>query len=324
MQLIRGLYNLRPEHKGSVATIGNFDGVHRGHEAVIKQLANEAERLNCKTTVITFEPLPQDFFLGKNAPGRLTPFRDKLIALEKLGVDQLLCLPFNQKLANLSAEDFIQQVLVGGLGIKSLVVGDDFCFGKNRTGDFSLLQKAGETFNFEVQNTETCSEHNERISSSRIRKLLETGKMQHAEQLLGRPYTMSGYVIEGDKRGREIGYPTANIRVGRRISPLRGIFAVEVNGIENHPLPGVCSIGTRPTVNYRGFLIEVHLLDFTGNLYGRRLEIAWLKKLRDEEKFKSVEMMVGQIEKDEADARKFFKNNIHRKDTENAKKNQKK
>ena len=307
MQLIRGVYNLRPEHKGSVATIGNFDGVHRGHQAVIKQLANEAARLNCKKTVITFEPLPQDFFLGEKAPGRLTPFRDKFIALEKLGVDQMLCLPFNQKLASLSAEDFIQQVLVEGLEIKSLVVGDDFCFGKNRSGNFSLLQQAGKQHGFAVQKTETFSEQNKRISSSRIRKLLEAGELQQAEKLLGRPYTMSGYVIEGDKRGREIGYPTANIRVGRRVSPLRGIFAVEVNGIEDHPLPGICSIGTRPTVNYRGFLIEVHLLDFTGDLYGRRLEIVWLEKLRNEEKFESIDAMVRQIENDEMNARTFFR-----------------
>ncbi|HID81776.1 MAG TPA: bifunctional riboflavin kinase/FAD synthetase [Chromatiales bacterium] len=306
MQLIRGVYNLRPEHKGSVATIGNFDGVHRGHQAVIQQLTNEAARLNCKKTVITFEPLPQDFFLGEKAPGRLTPFRDKFIALEKLGVDQMLCLAFNQKLANLSAEDFIQQVLVEGLEIKSLVVGDDFCFGKNRSGNFTLLQQAGKQHGFAVQKTETFSEQNKRISSSRIRKLLEAGELQQAEKLLGRPYTMSGYVIEGDKRGREIGYPTANIRVGRRVSPLRGIFTVEVNGIEDHPLPGICSIGTRPTVNYRGFLIEVHLLDFTGDLYGRRLEIVWLEKLRDEEKFESVDAMVRQIEKDEVNARIFF------------------
>lgn len=307
MQLIRGLHNLRPEHKGSVATIGNFDGVHRGHQAVIKQLSGEANRLNCEKTVITFEPLPQDFFLEEKAPGRLTPLRDKFIALKRLGIDQLLCLSFNQKLANLSAEGFIQQVLVDGLKIKSLVIGDDFCFGKNRSGNFTLLQQAGKKHGFAVRKTETFNEHNERISSSRIRKLLEAGKMHQAEQLLGRPYTMSGYVIEGDNRGREIGYPTANIRVGRRVSPLRGIFVVEVTGIEDHPLPGICSIGTRPTVNYRGFLIEVHLLDFTGDLYGRRLEIVWLKKLRDEEKFESVDTMAAQIKKDENEARKFFK-----------------
>ena len=324
MRLIRGLYNLRPEHKGSVATIGNFDGVHRGHQAVIQQLKTEAERLNSTTTVITFEPLPQDFFLGKRAPSRLTPLRDKLIAFKKLGIDQVLCLPFNKKLASLSANDFIQQVLVEGLGIKSLVVGDDFCFGKNRTGNFSLLQQAGKKYGFEVQDTETFSENDVRISSSRIRTLLENGELHQAEQLLGRPYTMSGYVIEGDQRGREIGYPTANIRVTRRVSPLRGIFVVEVNGIEDRPLPGVCSIGTRPTVNYRGFLIEVHLLDFTGDLYGKRLEVTWLKKLRNEEKFQSINEMVRQIERDEADAREFFEKYIHRKDAESAKQNKEK
>ncbi len=306
MRLIRGIYNLRPEHQGGVATIGNFDGVHRGHQAVIRQLSAEAERLGCDITVITFEPLPQDYFLGDKAPGRLTPLRDKFIALEKLGVEQMLCLPFNRRLAELSADDFIRQVLVDGLRIQSLVVGDDFRFGKNRSGDFALLARAGEQHGFAVQKTETFSEGGERISSSRIRALLEAGKIQKANQLLGRPYTMSGRVIEGDKRGREIGYPTANIRVGRRVSPLRGIFVVEVNGIADHPLPGVCSIGTRPTVNYRGFLIEVHLLDFTGDLYGRRLEVVWLKKLRNEEKFASIDLMVRQIEKDEADARTFF------------------
>lgn len=306
MQLIRGLYNLRQEHRGSVATIGNFDGVHLGHREVVAQLAAEASQFDCQKTLISFEPLPQEFFLSGKAPGRLTTLREKMLQLKHLGVEQLLCLPFNHKLSQMPAEEFIQRVLIDGLDIRSLVVGDDFRFGKNRGGDFKLLKQAGKQHGFPVRDTDTCSIDGERISSSRIRAHLAAGEINEANRLLGRPYSMSGIVIHGDKRGRDIGYPTANIQVTRRVSPLQGIFAVEVAGITDQPLPAVCSIGIRPTVNYRGFLIEVHLLDFNADLYGKRLEVIWLKKLRDETRFDSVAAMVEQIEKDEADARDYF------------------
>ncbi len=303
LKLIRGLYNLRPEHRGSVATIGNFDGVHRGHQAVIAQLREQADALGCSATVITFEPLPHEYFLGDQAPGRLTPLREKLVLFDRLGIDQLLCLPFNASLANLSAEDFIQQVLVDGLHIRRLVVGDDFRFGKGRSGDFALLQRAGRAQGFEVVDTRThvCDE-GERISSTRIRKALAQGDFALAEQLLGRPFTMSGRVIHGDKRGRTIGFPTANIRANHPVSPLRGVFAVHVEGLGN----GVANVGTRPTFDGKHYLAEIHLLDFTGDLYGQRITVQWQKKLRDERKFENFQALVAQIEKDIAAARQYF------------------
>ncbi len=303
LKLIRGLYNLRPEHQGSVATIGNFDGVHRGHQAVIAQLHEQADALGCSATVITFEPLPHEYFLGDQAPGRLTPLREKLVLFDRLGIDQLLCLPFNASLANLSAEDFIQQVLVDGLHIRRLVVGDDFRFGKGRSGDFALLQRAGRAQGFEVVDTRThvCDE-GERISSTRIRKALAQGDFALAEQLLGRPFTMSGRVIHGDKRGRTIGFPTANIRANHPVSPLRGVFAVHVEGLGN----GVANVGTRPTFDGKHYLAEIHLLDFTGDLYGQRITVQWQKKLRDERKFDNFQALVAQIEKDIAAARQYF------------------
>ena len=303
LKLIRGLYNLRPEHRGSVATIGNFDGVHRGHQAVIAQLREQADALGCSATVITFEPLPHEYFLGDQAPGRLTPLREKLVLFDRLGIDQLLCLPFNASLANLSAEDFIQQVLVDGLHIRRLVVGDDFRFGKGRSGDFALLQRTGRAQGFEVVDTRThvCDE-GERISSTRIRKALAQGDFALAEQLLGRPFTMSGRVIHGDKRGRTIGFPTANIRANHPVSPLRGVFAVHVEGLGN----GVANVGTRPTFDGKHYLAEIHLLDFTGDLYGQRITVQWQKKLRDERKFENFQALVAQIEKDIAAARQYF------------------
>lgn len=307
MQLIRGLYNLRPEHQGSVATIGNFDGVHRGHHVVMQQLKDKATQWGYATTVISFEPLPQEYFGAENAPARLTPLREKLVLLKSLGIDQLLCLPFNRALAETTAEQFIERILVQGLGIRHLVVGDDFRFGKDRRGDFSMLQTTGEACGFGVSDTRTlvCNDDT-RVSSTRIREALAAGKLQQAHQLLGRPFTMSGRVVHGDKRGRELGFPTANIPANKPVCPLHGVFAVSVEGAADHPVSGVCNVGTRPTFNASGFLIEVHLLDFSGDLYGKRLTINWLKKLRSEQRFDTFEDLVTQIHKDIADARHFF------------------
>ena len=307
MQLIRGLYNLRSEHRGGVATIGNFDGVHRGHQAVMQQLKDQAATLGCHMTVISFEPLPQEYFRADQAPARLTPLREKLALLAASGIDQLLCLPFNATLADTPAQQFIQEILVKGLGIRHLVVGDDFRFGKDRLGDFAMLQAAGAQYGFQVSDTRTLvCDHNTRVSSTRIRAALAAGELKQAEQLLGRPFTMSGRVFHGDKRGRELGFPTANIPANKPVSPLRGVFAVLVEGIGEHPVPGVCNVGTRPTFNASGFLIEVHLLDFSGDLYGKRLTVNWLKKLRSEKRFDAFEDLVTQIHQDIADARDFF------------------
>lgn len=303
MKLIRGLSSLQSQHHGTVATIGNFDGVHLGHQAVLGQLKKQASVFGADTTVISFEPLPNEYFQGANAPGRLVNFRDKYQLIKQQGVDQWLCLRFNKALATMPADRFIRDVLVDGLGIRLLVVGDDFRFGKDRKGDFSLLQHSGSIHGFEVRDTNTfvCDEE-ERVSSTRIRQCLFDGEFDTAERLLGRRFTMSGKVIHGDKRGRELGFPTLNIRANRPVSPLKGVFAVEVEGIGQ----GVANVGTRPTFNDRGFLIEVHLLDFSGDLYGKRLTVNWLKKLRAEKRFESFEELKQQIGQDILDAQAFF------------------
>ena len=277
-----------------MATIGNFDGVHRGHMAVMRQLCEQARHLNLKSTVMTFEPLPHEYFMGTQAPARLTPLREKLQLMATQGIDQTLCLPFNRKLVGMSAEDFIRGVLVDGLGVRLLVVGDDFRFGKDRRGDFKMLCDAGEEFGFQVIDTQTFSDGSGRISSSRIREALARGDMSAAQDLLGRHFTMSGRVIHGEKRGRQLGFPTANIRIGRPVSPLRGVFAISAEGIGN----GVANIGTRPTVDGKGFLIEAHFPDFNGDLYGQRLKIQWLEKIRDEQRFESLDALKCQIGKD--------------------------
>ncbi len=306
MKLIRGLHNLRPEHRGSVATIGNFDGVHRGHQAVIHSLKARGAALACQTTVITFEPLPHEFFLREHAPARLSSLREKYAYFQEHGVDQLLCLPFNAQLSGLSAEQFIQQILVAGLAVKHLVVGDDFRFGKGRSGDFHLLVRAGQEHGFDVVDTHTLQADDARISSTRIRAALAAGDLTTAGSLLGRPYAMCGRVIQGDQRGRTIGFPTANIRIHRPISPLHGVYAVEVEGIGY----GVTNVGTRPTVDGNAFLIETHVLDFSGDLYGQRLSIRWLKHLRGEMKFASLDELKQQIARDIQAARQFFEQEL--------------
>lgn len=302
MNLIRGTYNIKPEHRGTVATIGNFDGIHRGHQAIVRQLHDLARRLDTRTTVITFDPLPGEYFLGDKAPARLTTLREKFIQFDRLGVDQLLTMPFNRKLAEMPAQQFIDDILVRGLAIKALVIGDDFRFGKGREGDFNLLRQAGEHYGFEVIDTKTVLDDEERISSTRIRNALAAGDLELAARLLGRPYSMSGTVIHGEKLGRTIGFPTANIRVHRTVSPLHGVFAVEVECIGY----GVTNVGTRPTVDGKGFLIETHLLDFDGDLYGQHINIRWLKKLRGEQKFDSLDALKAQIRKDIDAARLYF------------------
>lgn len=312
MELIRGLYNLHDRHRGSVATIGNFDGVHRGHQAVMAQLIEAAQELGTSTTVITFEPLPEEHFMGAKAPARLTPLFDKIGLLQKLGIDRVLCLPFNAALASTPAESFVDRVMIEGLGIKRLVVGDDFRFGYQRKGDFSLLQQEGKKHGFDVVDTNTLIADDARVSSTRIREALANGDIAQAEAFLGHPFTMGGRVFHGDKRGRQLGFPTANIRIARRISPLHGVFAVEVLNIESQALPAVANIGTRPTVGGTGFQIEVHLLDFSGDLYGQRIQIRVRHKLRNEQRFESLDDLVTQIDRDSDQARQFFENENHR------------
>jgi riboflavin kinase/FMN adenylyltransferase len=306
MELIRGLHNLRPRHHGCVATIGNFDGVHLGHQAVLGQLAEKADELLLPSLVITFEPQPQEFFAPDKATPRLTRLREKLKALPRYGVDRVLCLQFNQALASLPPDEFIKQILIEGLGVRYLVVGDDFRFGKGRAGDFAMLQRAGEQHGFPVVNMHTFNIEGERVSSTRVREALAKGDLDEAEKLIGRPYRMCGRVAHGDKRGRTIGFPTANIHLHRKATPVEGVFAVEMFGIEGEPVAGVANVGTRPTVDGTRSLLEVHLFDFDQDIYGKYIHVNFVHKLRDEERFDSFEELKKQILQDADDARAFF------------------
>ena len=309
MELIRGLHNLRTSHHGCVATIGNFDGVHLGHQAVIGQLAEKADSLGLPAAVITFEPQPREYFLPESSPPRLTRFREKIEALRRYAVRRVLCLAFNHKLAEMPAEEFIRRILVEGLGVKYLVVGDDFRFGRDREGTFEHLQDAGVRYGFQVVNMHTFSVDGERVSSTRVRLALEHGHLEEAVRLLGRDFRMSGRVAHGEKLGRQLGFPTANIFLHRKASPLQGIFVVEVYGLEKEPWPGVASLGTRPTVDGTRTILEVYLFDFDEQIYGRHIQVSFLHKLRDEEKYDSLTALTAQIEKDVTAARAYFENN---------------
>ena len=306
MHFIRGLHNLSGEPKGCVATIGNFDGVHLGHQAVIGQLAEEAADLKLPSVLITFEPQPMEYFQPDKAPARLTRLREKLQVLRRFSVDKVLCLSFNKVFAAMSADEFIRRVLVEGLNVKYLVVGDDFRFGAHRQGDFQMLQKAGKEYGFQVVNMHTFAIDDQRVSSTRIREALESGDLAEAERLLGRDYRMSGRVVHGEKLGRQLGFPTANIDVHRKTTPFQGIFVVEVFGIEGEPLPGVASLGTRPTIGGRKILLEVYLFDFNRDIYGAHLQVSFLHKLRDEVKYTTLEALTEQIRIDVQQAKDFF------------------
>jgi riboflavin kinase/FMN adenylyltransferase len=307
MELIRGLHNLRPGHRGCAATIGSFDGVHRGHQAVIGQLQAGAGERNLPVTLVTFEPQPREYFCPEAVPPRLTRFREKLEALQDCGVQRVLVLSFNDCLAGLTAAEFIRVILLDGLDVKYLVVGDDFRFGKARTGDFALLQQAGAQHGFQVANTASFSVAGERVSSTRVREALTRGDLALAAWLLGRPYGMCGRIAHGDKRGRTIGFPTANIHLHRVASPVEGVYAVEMTGIEADPVAGVANIGNRPTVDGTRSLLEVHLFDFDRDIYGAHVGVRFLKKLRDERRFESFDELQQQIRLDAEQARAFFR-----------------
>lgn len=305
-KIIRGFHNLPASPQGCVATIGNFDGVHLGHQAVLSQLAMKGDMLRLPAVVITFEPQPFEYFVPEKAPARLTRFREKVEALRAYSIQQLCVLRFNQKLARMSAEDFIQTLLVDGLNVRYLVVGDDFRFGRHRQGDFAMLQQAGRQHGFQVVNMHTFSIEHDRVSSTRIRDALREGDLEMAEKLLGRPFRMSGRVAHGDKRGRQMGFPTANIHLHRCKIPLTGVFAVQLFGLDEEPVNGVANIGIRPTIGDDKALLEVHLFDFNREIYGEHVQVHFLDKIRDEQRFDGLEALMAQIEKDCAHAREFF------------------
>ena len=307
MQVIRGLHNLRPEHRGCVATIGNFDGVHLGHQAVFRHLREQADRFGLPATVVTFEPQPMEFFAPEAAPARLTRMREKLQALKDAGIDRVVLLEFGRKMAAMSAAEFVQELLIDGLDVRYLFVGDDFRFGHGREGDIEMLRQTGQAHDFEVANMNTFMDGESRVSSTRIREALAAGDLELARRNLGRPYRICGRVAHGDARGRSIGFPTANIDLHRKVSPVHGVFAVIVYGLEDEPLAGVANIGNRPTVvGDSRYLLEVHLFDFSRQIYGEHVEVEFCKRLRDEQRFDSFEDLSRQIVRDTEAARAYF------------------
>jgi len=307
MRLIRGLSQLEPFKSGCVLTIGNFDGVHLGHRTVIKKLSERGKVLGLPVVIMTFEPQPLEYFLGDNSPSRLMRLREKVIEFAKLPVDNLLIVRFSRYFANCDAEQFIDDILIKKLNVKHLVIGDDFHFGKARRGNFAMLKDKGRLYGFNVEDTGSYQVAGLRISSTLIRDALGEGDLAQAEKLLGRCYSVCGRVAHGEKRGRTMGYPTANIRMFRKNTPVNGVFAVTMTGIDGLVFEGVANVGTRPTVDGGSkVVLETHLFDFDKDIYGRYVEVHFKRKIRDEVRFQSLEQLKAQIIKDVAEAKKIF------------------
>ena len=294
MQLIRGIHTIRPEHYGCVLTIGNFDGVHLGHQAVLAQVKAQAGLRGVPATVMSFEPQPQELFAPHAAPARLTNLREKHLALAQVGVERHIIIEFNRKFASYPPRDFVEQVMVRQLGVQYLVVGDDFRFGRDRGGDFTLLQQMGAQHGFTVVDTHSYRQQQQRVSSTAIRAALQAADFGLAEAMLGRPYSFQGRVIHGQKKGRTIGFPTANIALKRLQSPLQGVFAVHVRHADAL-YHGVANIGRRPTLNGELVQLEVHIFDFTGDLYVEQFEVTPRAFIRAEQKFADFNALQRQI-----------------------------
>ncbi len=312
MKVFRGLPNAASRAPCALA-IGNFDGVHLGHQALLSDLHAAATRLNVDAAVMSFEPHPRAFFAQlqgdlSKAPSRIANLRDNLSALDQAGVDRVIVEHFNAHFAALSPEEFIQKILVDGLHVKLVMVGDDFRFGAKRAGDIHTLKEAGERFGFVVQTMNTVERNGERISSSAVRAALAAGNFDEAKHLLGRPYQISGHVVHGQKLGRTLGFPTLNLRIAHHKPAVMGIFVVQVHGLSEQPLPAVASMGVRPTVDDGGrVLLETHILDQHVDSYGKVIHVEFLQKLRDEEKYVDLPTLTAAINRDADQARSYFK-----------------
>ena len=317
MQVFRSLPHAE-SRRPCALTIGNFDGVHQGHRTLLAHLTQAAQRLHLEAAVMTFEPHPREFFAQlsgdeSRAPTRIANLRDKLQSLSEAGIDRVFVEHFNARFAALSPASFIQDILVDGLQVKWLIVGDDFRFGAKRAGDFALLVEAGKQFGFEVSSLASVQHENQRISSSAIRTSLQNSDFEQARDLLGHPYSISGRVLHGQKLGRTLGFPTLNLRIAHKRPALSGIFVVQVHGLGPSPLPAVASLGVRPTVEDNGrVLLEVHLFDFNAQCYGKLIRVEFLHKLRDEEKYDDLTKLTDAIAADAKAARDFFQ---HRNET---------
>ena len=306
MEIIRGIHNIRPEHRGCVVTIGNFDGVHHGHRMLLAHLAAKGAELDLPTLLITFEPQPREFFRGASVPARLTRFREKMSLLRRTALDRVLCLPFNERTAGMSATYVVEQLLHEQLGAGYVVVGDDFRFGHGAEGDYALLKEAGDRLGFGVSHMGTLTFEHQRVSSSRVRELLSQGEFEEAGSLLGHPYFIMGRVVYGRQIGRQLGVPTANIRLQRYRAALEGVYAVTVLDNQGLEYQGVANIGVRPTVDGKEPLLEVHLFEYDGDLYGQLLSVTFRRWLRSEQSFDGLEALKTQLQRDIQTARDFF------------------
>lgn len=306
MEIIRGLINLKEKHRGCVATIGNFDGVHRGHQAILHKVTQKARELDLPSMLICFEPQPKEFFDEFNAPARLTRFREKVELLDKYGIDLVLCVKFNEQTRSTPAEEFID-VLVNQLKVKALFVGDDWEFGHDRSGNFATLKQAGDKYGFELTNLHTLSYEDIRVSSTRIRECLAAGDFELAENLLGHPFSITGKVVYGRQLGRTLDAPTANIQLHRYRAPIDGVYAVEVEGLDKIR-QGVANVGVRPTVEETTPkpILEVHLFDFSRQIYGSCVTVVFRHKIREEKKFENLERLKTAISDDIVSAKNYF------------------
>lgn len=312
MKVFRGLPNAESRAPCAL-TIGNFDGVHRGHQVLLAHVRRAATELGLDAAVMTFEPHPREFFARQagqpgNVPTRVANLRDKLQSLSQAGIDRVIVEHFNASFAAMSPQDFIEKVLVEGLHVKWLMVGEDFCFGSRRAGNIATLVEAGKKYGFNVETLPTVMSEGARVSSSAVRAALAAGDFIHARTLLGHSYSISGHVVHGKKLGRAIGFPTLNLRVNHPHPALSGIFAVKVHGLADQALPAVASIGIRPTVDDSGrVLLESYILDFTGDCYGKLIQVEFLQKLRDEEKYVDLPTLTAAITSDVSNARAYFR-----------------
>jgi riboflavin kinase/FMN adenylyltransferase len=289
--------------EGSVATIGSYDGIHAGHRKLLDTLLEKASSANLPSVVMSFEPMPKEYFSSISPPARLMRFREKFEALADYGIDLFYCPKFDERMKNIAADTFIRQLLIQTLNIRHLVIGDDFRFAEARRGNIEQLLRAGRALDYEVHQIASVVADGERVSSTAIRDALWAGELDHATRLLGRPYRMSGKVIEGEHLGRELGFPTANVNLRRRQSAVMGIFAVRVSGLNREPLDAVASVGTRPTFGGTKPILEVHIFDFDEDIYGKYIHVDFIARLRSELKFDEVKDLVEQMHRDAAQAR---------------------
>lgn len=308
MRLVRHLDDLpfAELEAGSVVTIGAYDGLHLGHEQLLDRVIRTAKRFDLPAIVMSFEPMPKEFFATSSPPARLMRFREKFEALASYGIDLFYCPRFDTQMRGIAADAFIRRILIHGLNVRYIVIGDDFQFARRREGTLQHLQQASQALNYEIDQVASIVVEGIRVSSTAIREALWGGEMPHATALLGRPYRMSGRVIAGEKLGRTLGFPTANVDLRRRQSPVMGIFAVRVQGLAGGTKDAVASVGTRPTFDGTKPLLEVHIFDFDADIYGEYIHVDFIARLRSEEKFDEVDELVAQMHRDADNARSIL------------------